>query len=93
MKKYVLVRISTGEDPLELDEVQVFTDKDAAQAALKQNYESIRESVKNYDIEEDELDLYESKYYAGDYVISIYDEMAACGYTIYKGCIKIVEER
>ena len=93
MKKYVLVRISTGEDPLELDEVQVFTDKDAAQAALKQSYESILESIKNYDIEEDDLDLYESKYYAGDYIIRIYDEGAACGYIIYKGCVKIVEEK
>ena len=80
MKVYTIIKISSGEERLELDEVEVFDTHEKAVEGLKKLYEETLEEVEGYDLLIDEL---EDTYFT----IQIDDDYA----TEYYGRLKVRE--
>lgn len=81
MKVYILVEVSNGEIPLEIDRVKIFKTKDEAIEALEKSYKEKLNWAKNCE------DLVSAKQKELYYEIEFYDD---CG-TRYIGQIEVGE--
>ena len=76
MKAYTVIKISTGDERLELDEVEVFDTYEKAVEGLKQLYEETLEDVEGYDLLVDDLDdTYFSIQIDDDYATEYYGRL------------------
>lgn len=79
IRLFILVRVSSDAEPIEINQVKVFTNREEAIAFNKECYDEILADLDGYEVE---------SYFDEDgYEIKVYDELAACGYQIYKGTI------
>ncbi len=79
-KLYVLVEMSSGEVPTELDNLQVFTNRDDAVKQMKKSYKALTRNLKKYGCIED-CDINDE-----EYSVEYYDDN--CRTTYYGGYVR-----